>query len=153
VVSGNIIETAAGGISITNFDYGGRLAVCANNVIRGITGGGSLPDTRGIAIGAEADTLVTGNVIEQTAYCGIHVGWGPKTRNILVSGNLIRECPIAIIASVSAGAGLLSITGNMIAQSDKAIIGMDHKITKTGELTATGAEIPAHLTISGNTVS
>lgn len=152
-VSGNIIETAASGISITNFDYGGRLAVCANNVIRGITGGGSLPDTRGIAIGAEADTLVTGNIIEQTAYCGIHVGWGPKTRNILVNGNLIRECPIAIIASVSEGAGPLSITGNMIAQSDKAIIGMDHTITKTGELTATGAEIPAHLTINGNTVS
>ena len=117
VVSGNIIETAAGGISITNFDYGGRLAVCANNVIRDITGGGSLPDTRGIAIGAEADTLVTGNVIEGTAYCGIHVGWGPQTRNILVNGNLIRQCPIAIIASVSEGAGPLSITGNMIALS------------------------------------
>jgi uncharacterized secreted repeat protein (TIGR03808 family) len=153
VVSGNIIETAAGGISITNFDYGGRLAVCANNVIRNITGGGSLPDTRGIAIGAEADTLVTGNVIEGAAYCGIHVGWGPQTRNILVNGNLIRECPIAIVASVSEGAGPLSITGNMIAQSDKAIIGMDHMITRTGELTAAGTEVPAHLMISGNRVS
>jgi len=38
VVSGNLIETAATGISITNFNEGGRLAVCANNVIRDITG-------------------------------------------------------------------------------------------------------------------
>lgn len=153
VVSGNIIETAADGISITNFDYGGRLAVCANNVIRGITGGGSDPERRGIGIGAEADTLITSNVIEAAAYCGIHVGWGPQTRNILATGNLIRDCPIAIIASVSEGAGPLSITGNMIAQSGKAIIGMDHTITKTGELTAVGADIPAHLMISGNRVS
>jgi uncharacterized secreted repeat protein (TIGR03808 family) len=153
VVSGNIIETAASGISITNFDYGGRLAVCANNVIRGITGGGSDPEKLGTAISAEADTLVTGNVVEGASYCGIHVGWGPQTRNIMVNANLIRECAIAIMASVSEGAGPLSITGNVIAQSDKAIIGMDYTTVKTGELTAAGVDIPAHLTISGNRVS
>lgn len=153
VVCGNIIDTAAGGISITNFDYGGRLAVCANNVVRAITGGGSDPEKRGIAIGAEADTIVTGNVIEQAAYSGIYAGWGPQTRNLLVSGNLIRECTTAIMASVSEGAGAMSIIGNMIAQSQRAIIGMDHTVTKTGELAASGAEIPAHLTISGNHVS
>lgn len=152
VVSGNIIETAANGIAITNFDHGGRLAVCANNVVRAITGGGSNPDTRGIAIGVEADTIVTGNVIESATYCGIHLGWGPFARDLLVNGNLIRECAIAIIASVSEGAGPMSITGNMIAQSGKAIVGMDHSTTKTGELTAAGAGIPAHLVISGNRV-
>jgi uncharacterized secreted repeat protein (TIGR03808 family) len=152
VVSGNIIETAANGIAITNFDHGGRLAVCANNVVRAITGGGSNPETRGIAIGVEADTIVTGNVIEGATYCGIHLGWGPFARDLLVTGNLIRECAIAIAASVSEGAGPMSITGNMIAQSGKAIIGMDHATTKTGELTAAGADIPAHLVISGNRV-
>jgi len=153
VVSGNIIETAATGISITNFREGGRLAICANNVVRRITGGGSNPNSSAIAIGAEADTIVTGNVIEGVAYCGIHLGWGPYARNLMASGNLLRECAIAIAPSVSEGAGPISITGNMIARSEKAIIGMDHTVMKTGELSAMGAEMPAHLTISGNHVS
>ncbi|KZK76620.1 Pectate lyase superfamily protein [Pseudovibrio sp. Ad13] len=40
IVSNNLIETAANGISITNFREGGRLAVCSNNVLRDITGTG-----------------------------------------------------------------------------------------------------------------
>jgi uncharacterized secreted repeat protein (TIGR03808 family) len=153
VVCGNIVETAASGISITNFNEGGRLAVCANNVVRKITGGGSNPATRGIAIGAEADTAVTGNVIEEAAYCGIHLGWGRYARNLLVSANLIRDCKTAVIASVSEGAGPMSITGNMIAGSGKAIVGMDHATEMTGDLGIAHAAVPAHLTISGNTVS
>jgi uncharacterized secreted repeat protein (TIGR03808 family) len=153
VVSGNIVETVASGISITNFNDGGRLAICANNVIRGVTGGGSNPEKHGIAIGAEADTVVTGNVIEAASHAGIKAGWGPYARNILVSGNLVRQCPISIITSVSEGAGAMSVTGNMIAQCDKAIIGMDHATVKTGDLVLANAAIPQHLTISGNVVS
>jgi hypothetical protein len=122
-------------------------------VIRAITGGGCNPDARGVALGAEADTIVSGNVIEGAAYCGLDLGWGPYARNLLASGNLLCECAIAIIASVSEGAGPISISGNIIARSEKAIIGMDHSLVKTGELTAAGAEMPAHLVISGNRVS
>lgn len=150
VVSGNIIDTAANGISITNFDQGGRLAVCANNVIRRITAGGSNPDSAGVGIGAQAETIVTGNVVEQAVYCGIHAGWGPYARNVMVNGNLLRECVIGIIATVTEGAGPINITGNMIMQSTKAIIGMDHSETKTGDLAVAGAEIPAHLIVTGN---
>ncbi|MGE0238516.1 MAG: TIGR03808 family TAT-translocated repetitive protein [Parvibaculaceae bacterium] len=153
VISGNVVETAASGISITNFNEGGRLAVCANNVLRHITGGGSNPETRGVAIGAEADTIVTGNVIEEAAYCGLHLGWGRYARNLLASGNLMRMCGTAIVASVSQGAGPMSITGNMIAQSGKAIVGMDHSTVITDDLAVAHAAIPAHLTISGNMVS
>lgn len=153
VVSGNIVETAAAGISITNFNEGGRLAVCANNIVRDISGGGSNPRKRGTAIGAEADTIVTGNVIEKTADIGISAGWGAYARNIMVSGNLLRQCPIAIAPSVSDGAGAISITGNMIAQSGKAIIGMNHLDEATGELAGSNAAVPAHLTVSGNMVS
>ncbi|QIG49591.1 TIGR03808 family TAT-translocated repetitive protein [Nordella sp. HKS 07] len=153
VVSGNIVETAAAGISITNFNEGGRLAVCANNIVREITGGGSNPQKRGTAIGAEADTIVTGNIIENAADIGISAGWGAYARNIMVSGNLLRQCPIAIAPSVSAGAGPISITGNMIAQSAKAIIGMNYLDEATGELADTKATVPAHLTVSGNSVS
>ena len=153
VVSGNIIETTAGGISITNFNEGGRLAVCANNVIRDITGGGSHPEKRGIGIGVEADTIVTGNVVEAAAHVGITAGWGAYARNILITGNLIRQCPEAITLSVSKGAGAMSVSGNMIANSGKAIIGMDYQETVTGDLAFSDAVVPANLKISGNSVS
>ncbi len=64
VVSGNLIEDVAAGISITNFDKGGRLAVVANNVVRNVKGGGSLADTTGFGIYVEADAQVSGNVVE-----------------------------------------------------------------------------------------
>lgn len=153
VVSGNIVETAASGISITNFNEGGRLAVCANNVVRDISGGGSNPEKRGTGIGAEADTIVTGNVIEAVSDIGISAGWGPYARNIMVTGNLLRQCPVAIAPSVSQGSGPISVTGNMIAQSRKAIIGMDHRDEATGELASGTVPAPANLTVSGNIVS
>lgn len=153
VVSGNIVETAADGISITNFNEGGRLAVCANNVVRDITGGGSNPEKRGIAIGAEADTVITGNVIEVASHIGISAGWGPYARNIMLNGNLLRQCPIAIAASVAQGAGPITIAGNMIAQAGKAIIGMNYLDEATGDLAGGHIAAPANLTISGNVVS
>jgi uncharacterized secreted repeat protein (TIGR03808 family) len=153
VVSGNLIETAATGVSITNFNEGGRLAVCANNVIRDITGGGSDPEKRGIGIGAEADTIICGNVIEAASHIGITAGWGAYARNILINGNLVRQCPIAIALSVSEGAGAMSITGNMICLSSRAIVGMNYLDEVTGDLAQTDAVIPAHLKISCNSVN
>lgn len=153
VVSGNLVETAASGISITNFDEGGRLAVCANNIVRDITGGGSNAEKHGIGISSEADTIITGNVIEAASHTGITAGWGAYARNILINGNLVRQCPTAITLSVSEGAGAMSVTGNMISQSAKAIIGMNYLDEMTGDLTAADAVIPAHLKISGNSVS
>ena len=153
VVAGNLVETAAGGISITNFNEGGRLAVCANNVVRDITGGGSDPEKRGIGIGVEADTIVTGNVVENASYTGISAGWGAYARNILINGNLVRQCPTGITLSVSDGAGTMNVSANMIAQSAQAIVGMNHTDAVTGDLALSDAAVPAHLKISGNSVS
>ncbi len=55
VISNNIIEGAGNGISITNFDVGGRLATCNGNVVRRCTGFG---------IFAEAQTVICGNAVE-----------------------------------------------------------------------------------------
>jgi len=153
VVSGNLIETAAGGISITNFNEGGRLAVCANNVVRDITGGGSDPGKRGIGIAVEADTIITGNVVEGASHVGISAGWGHYARNVLISGNLVRQCATAITLSVSKDAGTISVSGNMIAQSPQGIIGMDYTKVMTGDLALVDAVAPANLKISGNSVS
>ena len=47
----------------------------------------------------------------------------------------------------------MSVTGNMISQSGKAIIGMNYLDEVTGDLAQADAAVPAHLKISGNSVS
>ncbi len=79
IVSNNLIETAASGISITNFNDGGRLAVCSNNVLRDITGTGPYAQdnpTFGVGISVEADTSVTGNIVEDARVTGIKLVGG-----------------------------------------------------------------------------
>src|SRR5690606_15652058 len=78
VIANNIVDGAALGISITNFNEGGRLAICQGNIIRNLfTRGKPLVDqeARGIGIGVEADTIVSGNVIEKAPVAGIWLGW------------------------------------------------------------------------------
>lgn len=153
VVSGNMIDDVALGISITNFNEGGRLAVVSGNVIRKVKGGGTLPDTHGVGIGAEAETVVTGNVIEDAADTGISLGWGKYARNLSATGNLIRNCRRGIVFSVTEGADAVQIANNRIAGArDGAIIGGDHGDAATGDLGAPGAEIPAGALISGNLI-
>ena len=113
--------------------------------------GGSNPEKRGI--GAEADTIITGNAIEGASHIGITAGWGAYARNILINGNLVRQCPTAITLSVSEGAGAMSVTGNMISQSARAIIGVNYLDEVTGDLVQADVAVPAHLKISGNSVS
>ena len=92
VIAENIIDGAAAGISITNFNDGGRLAVCQGNIVRNIyPSSPTNPDTRPFGIFAEADTAITGNVIEEVPGIGIGAGWGEYLRDVLISGNVIRE--------------------------------------------------------------
>ncbi len=134
LVSGNLIEDVAFGISLTNFNEGGRLAVCANNIVRKVKGGGSLPHTSGIGIAAEADTQITGNVIEDAADTGINLGWGKYCRNLSAIGNIVRNCGRGIAFSLSEGAGPVMITGNRIAGTKTAIQGMNYTETVSGDL-------------------
>lgn len=153
VVTGNLIEDVAFGISITNFNEGGRLAVCANNIVRKVKGGGSLPQTSAVGIAAEADTQVTGNVIEDVADTGINLGWGRYCRNLSATGNLIRNCGRGIAFSLSEGAGPVMITGNRIAGAGTASIqGMNYTEPVTGDLGLAGAAMPASCLIAGNLV-
>ncbi len=153
VVSNNLIEDVAFGISITNFNEGGRLAVVANNLVRKVKGGGSLPQTSAVGIAAEADALVTGNVIEAAAEAGINLGWGQYCRNLSATSNTIRNCGRGIAFSTSEGAGPVMITANRIAGSRTASIqGMNYAEPVTGDLGVAGAVIPAGSVISGNLI-
>ncbi|MFO0990671.1 MAG: TIGR03808 family TAT-translocated repetitive protein [Hyphomicrobiales bacterium] len=154
VVTGNMLENVSAGISITNYNEGGRLAVCANNVVRDVKGGGPNPNGRAIGIGVEADTVVNGNVIENSAEIGLAIGWGHYLRNINAGGNIIRNCPIGIAVSAVQGAQSALIANNLISGATQgAIFGMNHAEPATGDLALKPDEIPPHLVLRNNLIS
>jgi uncharacterized secreted repeat protein (TIGR03808 family) len=153
VVSGNVIEDICFGISITNLDQGGRLAVCANNLIRNARGGRSEGVTRAGGIYAEADTAVSCNVIEDARDVGIALGWGKYSRNLMATGNLVRNCGRGITVSMAEGAEPTVAANNMIVGAKEgAIFGMDHMNTITADLTISAAEARDLVRLSGNTI-
>ncbi|MEZ2132560.1 MULTISPECIES: TIGR03808 family TAT-translocated repetitive protein [unclassified Sinorhizobium] len=153
VVSGNLIDGAANGISIANFNEGGRLASVTGNVVRNLSLNGPYKHESGFGIGiaAEADTLVSGNVIENAPRWGLQLGWGPYMRNLIVNGNIIRKAPVGCAVSVVEGAGAAVITENIFeAMTDGAIIGYRWDDRATGELATSGASAFTHLTLERN---
>jgi uncharacterized secreted repeat protein (TIGR03808 family) len=156
LITNNVIDGAASGISITNFNHGGRLAVCQGNLVRNLfTRGDPAVDTeaRGIGISAEADTAVTGNVIESAPVAGIWLGWKQYLRDVTATGNLVRSSPTGIAVSVTPGAGSALVTDNLIVGASRgAVVGMDGLRAVTGDLARDGASRFAQLTITGNRV-
>jgi uncharacterized secreted repeat protein (TIGR03808 family) len=154
VVTGNLIDDAAKGISITNFKEGGRLALCANNIVRNISGPRSNPDARPVGIAAEADTVVTGNIVEGAPAIGISLGWGPYCRNLSATNNLVQGCGIGMTASLNKDAGAVLISSNTIVNSTHAaILGMDHNQVLTDDLAKPGAQSYGALTVRDNLIA
>ncbi len=155
VIAQNIVEDAAAGVSITNFNNGGRLGVCANNIIRNLFVREGEKDLRGIGIGVEADTLVTGNLVENAPRTGIALGWGKYMRDVSATNNIVRKSRIGISVSISQGAGKALIANNLISGSKThAIAGFDYGKTLPQDLIdSTNANAFPNLAISGNVVS
>ena len=152
VVSGNMIEQAVMGISITNFNEGGRLAVCANNVIRNMFGARSNPNTQAIGIAVEADTAVTGNVVENAKRAGIWLGWGKYLRDVSATGNIVRQCDIGISVSLVKGAKNVLIANNLISGAVQAIAGMNHDKIVSRDLSEARNKVPKGFQVTGNMV-
>lgn len=157
VVSDNLIDGAAYGISFANFaEYGGRLAVCAGNLVRNITGVSRLPrgdPLTGTGIGAEADIAITGNVVEN-AERGLRLGWGRYLRDVNASGNVLRNVGIGIAVSVVEGAGTAVIRDNLISGArDGGIRGMRWSEIATEDLAGSDIAAYPHLAIEGNRVN
>jgi len=154
VVANNIIEDAAHGISITNFDVGGHLVVCTGNVVRRMHGSKTTAATDGVGIHCEADTLVSNNVIEDAESIGINLGWVDFCRNVTAQGNVIRNCGQGIGFSVAEGARQILIAGNMIDHAPKgAIVGMKGDLQATGDFLKDETTVPAHVHMYGNVVT
>ena len=68
VIANNTVDGAAVGVSVCNFNEGGRIAVVQGNIIRNLIPkrpiGTAPDDDAGVGIYVEADSSVTGNVIE-----------------------------------------------------------------------------------------
>ena len=157
VIANNTVDGAAIGVSVTNFNEGGRLAVVQGNLIRNLLpmrpGGTDPGDPAGVGIAVEADTSVTGNVVENALAAGIMIGWGHYLRDVAVTGNVVRRADVGIGVSVAPGAGTALIANNVISDTLRGgIVGMTRSKAVTGDLAKPGAEQYAHLTISGNRV-
>jgi uncharacterized secreted repeat protein (TIGR03808 family) len=153
-ISGNVIDGAAAGISITNSKEGGRLAVCANNIVRNIFDHSPTnPDVRPYGIGAEADTVITGNAVDHVPGPGITAGWGPYLRNVLITGNIVSNAATGIAVSVAEGAGAVRIADNMISGfSVAALAGMAWEKVASADLTTEADRFP-NVSLSGNVIA
>jgi uncharacterized secreted repeat protein (TIGR03808 family) len=145
VIAGNTVDGAAFGVSVCNFNEGGRLAVVQGNIIRNLLPkrpiGTAPDDDAGIGIYVEADASVTGNVIENAPAFGIVAGWGKYLRDVAITGNVIRNASIGIGVSVAPGSGIALVNNNMISETPRgAVVGLDHIRPVTPDLSAEGAQ-------------
>jgi uncharacterized secreted repeat protein (TIGR03808 family) len=98
IIANNLVDRAGVGVSVTNFNEGGRLAVVTGNIVRNLSrsfdpGTGTLERGSGIAV--EADASVTGNVVEGAEMTGIAIGYGPYQRDVVCTGTLCAVAPTA----------------------------------------------------------
>jgi len=157
VIASNLVDGGTVGISVANFNEGGRLAVVQGNIIRGLTTNGPYPAEYagfGIGMAIEADAAVSGNVIEGAPRWGVLMGWGPFLRAVNFSGNTLRACGAGIAVSVVEGAGAALISGNMFdAVPGGAILGCRWNEVVTGDMAKDGADKFTHLTLERNVVA
>ncbi len=151
MIANNIVDGAATGISVTNFNEGGRLGVVQGNLIRNLVRREQeLVDKRGEGIAVEADTLVSGNTIEGAPTCGILLGWGRHMRDVSATGNVVRGCRIGIMVSSDPGAGSALVSGNLISGAIDGAIRAHDVGRAFGADLAKGAPTTGRVTISGN---
>jgi uncharacterized secreted repeat protein (TIGR03808 family) len=157
VIANNTVDGAALGVSVCNFNEGGRIAVVQGNIIRNLMPKrpiGTVPDDdAGIGIYVEADTSVTGNVIENAPSFGIIAGWGKYLRDVAITGNVIRNAFVGIGVSVTSGAGTALVNNNMISLTPRgAVVGLDHARPVTPDLSTDGAQRFAQVVVGTNAV-
>jgi uncharacterized secreted repeat protein (TIGR03808 family) len=157
VIANNTVDGAALGVSVCNFNEGGRIAVVQGNIIRNLKPkrpiGTAPDDDAGIGIYVEADSAVTGNVIENAPSFGIVAGWGQYLRDVAISGNVIRNAFVGVGVSVVPGAGTALVNNNMISETPRgAVVGLDHARPITADLSTDGAQRFAQVVVGTNAV-
>ena len=150
IIANNLVDTAATGISVTNFNEGGRLAVVQGNLIRNLSFR-KTAGTNGNGIAVEADSVVSGNVIENAQGYGIAAGWWSYLRDVSITDNLIRSAHIGIGVSIDPSAGTALIANNLITGTkDGAIRAMKGPTPVGPDLAKESAEAYRNLAVYAN---
>lgn len=157
IISGNLLEDCAMGVSVTNLDHGGRLAVVANNIIRNAQKGyapkGKEP-VGGMGVHVEAEATVTGNVVENASDVGISLGWSWAMRNLVATGNIVRKTGIGISVSLVPKERNALIANNVIAEAKLgAVLGTEYGKIVTGDLTQAADKRATGIRVENNAVS
>jgi uncharacterized secreted repeat protein (TIGR03808 family) len=157
VIANNTVDGAAVGVSVCNFNEGGRIAVVQGNIIRNLIPkrpiGTAPDDDAGVGIYIEADSSVTGNVIENAPSFGIVAGWGKYLRDVAITGNVIRNAFVGVGVSVVPGAGTALVNNNMISETPRgAVVGLDHARAVTTDLSIAGSQQYTQVVIGTNAV-
>jgi uncharacterized secreted repeat protein (TIGR03808 family) len=153
IIAHNHVDGAGIGVSVANLSDGGRLAVIQGNILRNLAQSVQRPaeDGHGVGIYVEADSVVSGNVIENAAFAGLMIGWSSYLRDVTVTGNVVRQADIGIAVSVAQGAAV--IADNIISGVRRgAIVGMDRLTPITEDLSKDAALHATQLSISGNRI-
>ncbi len=156
IIANNLVEDCAQGADITNLDHGGRIAVFANNIIRNarkaLAPNGKAP-VGGIGVHVQAETTVTGNVIENASEIGISLGWSWGMRNLVATGNVVRKAGIGISVSLVPKERNALIANNVIDEArDFAIVGTEYGQPVTGDLARAPDAKAAGVRIENNAV-
>jgi uncharacterized secreted repeat protein (TIGR03808 family) len=153
IIADNIIDRAATGIAVSNLDSGGRLATVSGNIVRNIAPRSLVnPDTVPIGIHVEADTIVSGNIVEAVPGAGIVAGFGPFLRNVVVSDNTVSDIDIGIGVSVvtQGPIGAVHVADNLVAGArTAAFAGLAWRDIVTTDLVGDAGRY-AHVSLSGN---
>ncbi len=157
VLANNLAEDVAQGFNITNLDHGGRLAICANNLVRRVKRRPIPKGTvlvGGLGIHVEAEAAVTGNVVEDVSDIGISLGWSWGMRNLLATGNMVRNAAIGIGVSLVPKERNVVVANNVIAGARQgAVIGTEYGKMVTGDLTRTQDRRATGIRVEGNAVA
>lgn len=154
LIANNLVDECAQGVNITNLDHGGRLAICSNNIIRNARKGFAPKGKElvgGSGIHVEAEAAVTGNVIEGASDVGISLGWSWGMRNLVATGNMIRDTGIGIGISLVPKERNAVIANNIISGARLgAIVGTEYGKSVTGDLARTTDKRAAGVRVEGN---
>jgi uncharacterized secreted repeat protein (TIGR03808 family) len=156
IIAHNHVDGAGIGVSVANLSDGGRLSVIQGNILRNLAPGGRRPaeDGHGVGVYVEADSAVSGNVVENATLAGLMIGWSSYLRDVTVTGNVVRQADIGIGISVARGTGTAIIADNIISGVRRgAIVGMDKLTIATDDLSTDGSLRSTQLSISGNRIN
>lgn len=151
LIASNVVDGAASGIAVTNFNEGGRLAVVQGNLIRNLKRREHEPqDKRGEGISVEADSVVTGNTIEGAPTAGITIGWGRYMREVVATSNVIRQSRVGILITRDPAAGACLVSQNMISGATGGAIRLMEKGVAVGPDLAKAGTQAGRITVAGN---